>query len=421
MQERLLHTVWQYSLYTTTNMKTVDGDDVVVIHPGRYNTDAGPDFLEAKIKIGNATLVGHVEMHVHSRDWSKHGHQHDDAYKNVILHVVYDYNEHDKLDNIPTVCIAPYVSDGTLQHYEYLMYSKESLPCSGKLDKVKDITKYSWLTRLLAERWEDKLGNWQDVLNESAGDWSNLLYYRLAANFGFKVNTDAFLELAKSLPLKVLAKHKDNLNQVEALLFGQAGMLDASIDDAYFQSLADEYKFLKQKYELTPIDANLWKFMRMRPANFPTIRIAQFAALIHKSVHLFANIIEKSTVKDIQPLFDVTASEYWNKHYLFGELADKEQKKRLGKSSVQNLIINTVAPIKFLYASQQGTEIQQEEALKLLDELPAEKNRIIAIWQEHKWAPENASQSQAQIQLYNNYCTNKKCLDCAIGLSIVKS
>lgn len=421
MQEQLLHTVWQYSLYNPADLQTIDGEQVTVIHPGRYNRDAGPDFLEAKVKVGDTTLAGHVEMHVRSSDWLKHGHQNDEAYKNVILHVVYEHDSDAGPEHTPVLCIANYIPQNVLSSYQYLAHIDNDIPCAKRLEEVKDITKYSWLTRMLAERWQDKLSGWEELLDESAGDWSSLLYWRLAANFGFKVNGDAFLELARSLPLKILAKHKDNLMQVEALLFGQAGMLAEQMDDVYYNALQTEYNFLKKKYELELIATVRWKFMRMRPANFPTIRIAQFAALIHQSVHLFATIIEKSSLKEIAGLFDVKAGKYWDKHYRFGELSDKEQVKVLGKTSVHNIIINTVAPIKFLYADNMGTQAQKDDALKLLDELPVENNRITKRWQALNWPAENASQSQAQIQLYNNYCTQKRCLECAIGLSILKS
>lgn len=421
MQEKLLHTIWQFSLYQPQNLKTTAGESVTVIHPGQYNSNAGPDFLEAKVKVGDTTLAGHVEMHVNSSDWHKHGHSNDDAYKNVILHVVYEDDLSGTLEHIPTVCLKSAIDNSVLTEYQYLMYQDKKIPCAGKISEVRDITKYSWYTRMLAERWEQKLFDWKNDLLESKGDWSNLLYIRLAANFGFKVNTEAFMMLANSLPLKVLAKHKTNLLQIEALLFGQAGMLEEEFKDVYPNALKTEYYFLKKKYNLHSIPLHLWKFMRMRPANFPTIRIAQFAALIHQSIHLFSVIIDKSSVKEITQLFKVKASDYWDTHYGFDELSEKEQKKKLGKSSVHNLIINTVAPVKFLYASQQGTEKQKEDALKLLDELPAEQNNIISQWQIINEAPENASQSQAQIQLYNNYCKHKKCLECAIGVSILKS
>ncbi len=420
MQEKLLHTIWQYSLYNPSGLQTQDGETVTVVYNGRYNTNAGPDFLEGKIKVGNTMLVGHVEMHVKSSDWIKHGHEADEAYKNVILHVVYE-DDAEGPENVPVLCLAKYIPENVLNSYEYLSYANNDIPCANRLGSVKDITKYSWLTRLLAERWQEKLSGWDELLDESAGDWSSLLYWRVAANFGFKVNAEAFLELARSLPLKLLAKHKTNLMQIEALLFGQAGMLAEQLDDVYYNALQTEYNFLKKKYKLEPIPAHMWKYMRLRPANFPTIRIAQFASLVHQSVHLFATIVEQSSLKEIMPLFDVQASEYWDKHYRFGELAEKERVKKLGKSSVQNIIINTVAPIKFLYAGSMGTQQQKDDALKLLDELPAESNNITKRWQVLNWPAENASQSQAQIQLFNNYCTEKRCLECAIGLSLLRS
>ncbi|MCB0700730.1 MAG: DUF2851 family protein [Chitinophagales bacterium] len=421
MQEKLLHTVWQYSLYQPTALTTTDGEDITVVHPGRYNIDAGPDFLEAKIKVGKTTLAGHVEIHVKSSDWKRHKHDNDDAYKNVILHVVYEHDADEGPANTPVLCIAKHIAPNTLKAYQYLSYTEESLPCAKRVGEIKDIVKSSLLTRMLAERWEHKLSGWEELLEESAGDWSGLLYLRMAANFGFKVNADAFLQLAKSIPLKVLAKHKDNLLQVEAILFGQAGMLDGDFTDVYPNALQTEYNFLKKKYKLQPMDAHLWKFMRLRPANFPTIRIAQFAALIHKSVHLFSKVIEQNGYKETASLFDVAASEYWNTHYRFDEPSEKEQKKKLGKASIQNIIINTVAPVKFLYAQNMGTQYDKEDALKLLDEIPAESNRIIKIFSSANWAAANASQTQAQIQLYNNYCSQKRCLECAVGIGLLKS
>lgn len=421
MQESFLHAVWRYSLYRPEGLSTTEGQPVTIIQSGTYNTNAGPDFLEAKVKVGSTTLVGHIELHVKSSDWRKHEHDGDAAYNNVILHVVYEDDAKDATTHIPTLCIKQSIPDSVLGQYHRLIQNNDKLPCAASLSDVRDITKESWLSRMLAERWEQKLAGWQDVLEDSQGDWRELLYQRLATNFGFKVNADAFQELARSLPLNILAKHGNNLLQIEALLFGQSGMLDDTFEDEYPKSLKKEYNFLKKKYRLTPLESTRWKFMRMRPANFPTVRIAQFAALIFSSVHLFSQIIEKSDTKEVAALFDVAASEYWDNHYRFDEESKVKRKKKLGESSVQNIIINTVAPIKFLYASQQAADKLKDDALTLIDNLPAEQNRIIDIWDAHNWKPVNAAQSQAQIQLYNNYCINKRCTECAIGLSILKS
>jgi len=242
----------------------------------------------------------------------------------------------------------------------------------------------------------------------------------MAASFGFKTNATPFLMLAQSIPLNVLAKHRKDLLQIEALLFGQAGFLDGDIKEAYPLQLQKEYDYLQKKYKLTPIPVHLWKFLRMRPANFPTVRIAQFAALIHRSVHLFSKLIETASIKEITPLLDVTASEYWKTHFRFDEVQKTPSDKHLGTSSIHNIIINTITPVKFLYAQSQGTATQQEAALQLLESIPAEKNKILTLWNDTGWLSESAAQSQALIQLYNNYCSSKRCLECSIGLSILK-
>lgn len=421
MQEKLLHFIWQHSLYNSGALKTKDGETITVIHPGRLNTNAGPDFLEARIRIGNTTFAGHVEMHVNASDWLKHGHQHDAAYNNVILHVVHKNDSVEGLEHLPTLELNEHIPAHIDNQYAALINTPQSIPCSAHLSSIRPLTKEAWLTRLLAERWEQKLTDWKDLLSLSAGDWSSLLYWRIAANFGFKVNAHPFLVLAHSLPLNVLAKHRENLMQIEALLFGQAGMLQDDFTEEYPRALQREYEYLAKKYKLRPIATHLWKFLRLRPANFPTVRIAQFAALVHKSLHLFSKIIENYDVKEISSLLDVTASEYWDNHYRFEETHDNPAKKHLGKSSIHNIIINTIAPIQFLYAAEQGTTAQQEKALQLLDAIPAEKNNILELWNDNGWNALNAAQSQAMIQLYNTYCTQKRCLECTIGLNIIKS
>lgn len=420
MQEKLLQFIWQYSLYNPSQLQTTNGEPITVVHPGRYNTNAGPDFLEAKVRVGDTLLAGHVELHVNNSDWQKHGHQHDDAYRSVILHVVYNYDGGEGPAHTPVLELRNYIMPDVLQQYNALMAQVQPIPCASQLQQVKDITKESWLTRILAERWEEKQALWQELLDKSAGDWRNVLYWRMAYNFGFKLNADVFLELALSIPHNVFAKG-GSLLQIEAILFGQAGMLESDFQDEYPNTLKKEYQYLKQKYRLTPLPAHRWKYLRLRPANFPTIRIAQFAALVHKSFHLFSQIAETNTIKEIMSLLDVTASEYWNTHYRFDEPTDIAAAKHLGKSSIQNIIINTIAPIRYLYAQAHGTDKQQELALQLLDELPAEKNHIIEQYNTIGWKAINAAQGQAFIQLYNNYCSKKRCLECAVGLSLLKS
>lgn len=420
MQEKLLQFIWQHSLYRPGALVTANGEPVTVTYPGRLNTNAGPDFLEARVRVGDTMLVGHVELHINSSDWQRHGHQNDPAYQNIILHVVY-HNDNGNPDNVPVLELSPHIADSVIDKYAALSQSKMALPCAARLSSVRDITKESWLNRLLAERWEEKLASWKELLDESAGDWRNLLYWRMAANFGFKVNADPFLAMARSLPLNILAKHHDNPVQIEALLFGQAGMLEYDFEEQYPNELKKEYAYLRHKYRLQPIEEKLWKFLRMRPANFPTVRIAQFAALVSKSLHLFSQIVEAKTVKEIMPLIEVTASAYWDDHVRLDEKQEVSSPKKLGKDSILNIIINTIAPIQFLYAVRQGESQLQERALQLLESIPAEKNNITAVWQDHGWKAPDAGHSQALIQLYNNYCTHKRCLDCAIGHSILRS
>jgi hypothetical protein len=300
------------------------------------------------------------------------------------------------------------------------MQPGRKLPCAGLHNGIKYIVKENWLNTLLAERWEQKLADWNIMLENTAEDWRNLLYWRMAANFGFKVNATPFLMLAQSLPLNITAKHKENPLQVEALLFGQAGMLSGTFEDEYPNDLQKEYNYLRKKYKLTPIPVHLWKYLRMRPANFPTIRIAQFAALMQQSVHLFSKVIETHSVRDIEPLLNVTANSYWDTHFTFDELQNKSTPKSLGKSSIQNIIINTIAPIQFLYAAKQDNFKLHDSALQLLETVPPEKNNIISLWEENGWHAANAAQSQGLLQLYNKYCNFKRCLECTIGFIAVR-
>ena len=420
MNEGLFQLIWAHSLYRTGGLVTTSGEEVTVIFSGRLNRNAGPDFLEARIKIGGTTWVGNVEMHLKTGDWLKHGHDNDPAYRNIILHVVYEHDGTQLSGNGPTLELKPHIDQAVLQRAAALLQNPGRLPCSGLHLNVKYLVKANLMSRLLAERWEQKLESWNIFLEHSAEDWRNLLYHRMAANFGFKVNEAPFLMLAQSLPLNVVSKHRDNPLQIEALLFGQAGMLKRTWEDRYPNDLQKEYGYLQKKYHLTPLPEHLWKFLRMRPANFPTIRIAQFAALLQQSVHLFSSVIEKQVVKDIYPLLDVSAGSYWDTHFTFDEPQKKSVPKNLGRTSVENIIINTIAPIKFLYASRQEHENNVEQVLQLLETVPPEKNNITAVFEADGWPAYHAAQSQALIQLYNAYCSPKRCLECSVGLSILK-
>lgn len=420
MTEALFQFIWKHSLYNPTGLKSTSGEDIQVVFSGNINKDSGPDFSEARIRVGNTLLIGNVELHINASDFQKHGHLKDNAYSNLILHVVYNNDLSNFLPSTPTLVLKEHLSDELIKKYDELLVANRPIPCGEQHLRVRDITKESWQSRLLAERWEQKLLDWNVMLENSAEDWRNLLYWRLGANFGFKTNADAFLTLVRSIPLNVLARHRENLMQIEALLFGQAGMLNEPFKDEYPTILQNEYYYLSKKYSLTPMPVHLWKFLRMRPANFPTIRIAQFAKLIHESVHLFSKLIASHSVKEVEAQFNISASDYWDNHFVFDEEVHEVSPKKLGKTSIQNIVINTIAPIQFLYASKQDTGNLAELAIQLLDTVKAEENHIISYWEQVGWKPKNASQSQALLQLYKCYCSQKKCLQCAIGLQIIK-
>jgi len=413
--------IWQYSLFQNEGLFTLGGEPLLVQFPGKKNTNAGPDFEEAKVRIGSTLLVGNVELHLKTSDWYRHGHQHNKAYDNIVLHVVWENDlPLDEKSNVPVMEMRNHIPEHILNNYEALQYTLQTIPCAAHLAEVNILTKEAWLSRMLAERWEMKFAEWDDLLKLNAGDWRVLLYWRLAANFGFKTNAVPFLLLAQSLPVNILGRHHKNLFQIEALFFGQAGMLDQEFTEEYPFKLKQEYQYLQRKYKLEPITSHLWKFMRMRPANFPSIRIAQFAALVHQSLHLFTQIISSSSLADLEQLFEVSASDYWDNHFRFEEAQNGNSAKNFGTESIQNVILNTIAPIRYMFSSRSGLGDHCETSVELLEKLSAEKNKIINEWISLKWLPENAAQSQALIQLFNNYCSHKKCLNCSIGNSIIR-
>lgn len=420
MNESLFQYLWQYNLFQPSGLLTTDGDSIQIISSGTLNTDSGPDFKGGKIKIKQTIWVGNIELHVKSSDWLKHKHQEDPAFNNIILHVVYENDQELPDTNFPTLELKNQIDTSVINHYENLMSKLDKIPCHDQLPSVPELHLSSWYGRLIAERWEQKLKEWETLWIQSNNDWRTLLYYRMAANFGFHVNRDAFLELALSLPLNILIKHRKSLTQTEALLFGQSGLLNLKKHDEYSGKLEKEYHFLRRKYSLEPMKAEKWKFMRMRPANFPTIRIAQFAFLLHKSLELFSKMMEIRSAKEMMPLLNLEASEYWQTHYRFSEISTEKSKKKLGIDAINNILINTVAPMQFLYAKLQGQSNLQETSMNLLQSLPPENNNIIREWKERGIKAKDALESQALIQLFQNYCSSKDCLNCSIGHFLLK-
>ena len=419
--ELLFQFIWQHSLFRPADLRTADGEKIVVLYPGRRNTHAGPDFEEAKIRIGDTLLVGNVELHIKASDWYRHGHHYNKAYDNIILHVVWQNDVPVKGNNlVPLLEMAPHIPPHIISNYQVLSHTLRTIPCAAHLDKVSALNRQAWLTRLLAERWEMRFAEWDAQLKQNAGDWRVLLYWRLAANFGFKTNAVPFLLLAQSLPVNILGRHRQSLFHIEALLFGQAGMLDRDFREEYPFRLRQEYEYLRRKYQLQALDAKIWKFMRMRPANFPTVRIAQFAALIHHSLHLFTQIVASSSFEELAQLFEVSASDYWEHHFRFEDEARSKAPKHLGADSIRNIVINTIAPIRHYYSQRSGLGDHCETSLQLLEQMAAEKNRLISEWEEAGWIPAHAAESQGMIQLFNQYCSHKRCLQCSIGHSVIR-
>ncbi len=419
MKESILHYIWQQKLFSTYILKTTEGEEVEVIDVGKFNTDAGPDFFNAKIRIGDTLWAGNVEIHSRSTDWNRHNHQLDKAYDSVILHVVKEADtEVFRIDGqkIPQIQLI-YPKQIEL-NYERLIGEKKWIPCVGKIQNVPEIFIQSWKNTLLIERLEQKTKIIAGLLDESNQHWEEAFYITLARNFGFGTNSQAFESLAKSTPLSILGKHKDQLFQLEALLFGQAGLLNEETADEYALRLKQEYVFLRSKYLLQAIDGSQWKLLRLRPDNFPYIRIAQFAALIHTSSKLFSKMVENPTIDYLRGIFTCEPSDYWNTHYLFVHESTAKSKK-LGTQSIHGILINTVVPFLFCYGYLKSNQNLKDKALQILEQIPGESNAIVNGWNNLGVKTKTAYDSQALLQLKKFYCDEKKCLRCRIGHKVL--
>ena len=421
MKEEFLHFIWEHRLFDKTDLKTVDGEKLEIISTGQPNSNSGPDFFNARIRIGETTWAGNIEIHQKSSHWYQHRHETDAAYDNVILHVVELHDKpvliHDH--QIPVVEIK--YPPAILENFEQLLKSKRWIACEERLPETDPFVLRFWFSSLMIERLQAKTSSILELLQQNKNNWNETFYQLLARNFGMKINALPFELLAKSLPLSILSKHKNDLFQIEALLFGQSGLLNETLlGDDYYLALRNEYSFLYKKYGLSGIEAHLWKFMRLRPVNFPTIRIAQLAMLIHRSSALFSHILESETLEELKNLFDVATSEYWETHYRFNKTSGK-LKKTFGETAFHNLVINTIVPMLFVYGDQHLDQAMKDRALRLLESLPPESNQIIKKWNELGIDSQSAFETQALIQLKNCYCELKKCLHCQLGAKIITS
>ena len=415
--ETLLHYVWKHKLYEASELLTGRGISFEIIDQGMHNFNAGPDFFNAKIKMEGRIWVGNIEIHTASSDWYKHQHEKDKAYNSVILHVAETIDTDEIRDSagriIPQWMMK--IPERIRANYLFLLNNDTSIPCLGKFSEIPDIYLSDWKNALLIERLERRTNALLQLLDERKDDWNEVFYIALARNFGFGINNDAFERLAKSLPLNIIRKHQDSATQVEALFLGQAGLFDdENPEDEYFLELQKEYNFLRKKYKLNPLEPHIFRSLRIRPNNFPHIKIVQLAAIIRKKQGLFSNLLSISELAPLYSLFCSEISEYWLTHYHFGKSSVKKT-KNLGLSAIQLLVINTVVPVFFAYGRKKNLETYTERAMHFLESLKPESNSIITMFSRSGMQIQNACDTQALIQLKREYCEQKKCIYCRIG------
>lgn len=424
MKEDFVQYVWQYQLFEKGQLKTIDDKVLTILKVGSKNLDSGPDFSQARIVLDNIEWAGHVEVHLSSELWLAHKHQEDVAYDNVILHVVWKYTKPIYRKDgsiIPTLELQNISFSNVVESYKNLIAQKEDILCAKYINNCTELSKIAMLEKALAHRFEKKSKVVLDFLYTNNNDWEETAYQVLGQNMGFKLNADPFLKLTQILPFRILKKHKGNLFQMEALIYGQAGFLEEAIDD-YQISLKGEYNYLAQKYCIfeNRMNKHEWKFLRTRPSNFPSIRMAQFAAILNNINSLFSFFIEKSDTKEFLKVFKSAPSEYWKTHLIFGKESNRPN-NGMGKSSIETILINTCVNLLISFSKQAAAPKFFETAVEILEEILPEKNFIIAKWQNLGLNAANGFDSQALIEQYNEFCIKKRCVSCAVGAEILKN
>lgn len=424
MKEEFLHYLWKYGLYDHERLVDNENNKILVINPGEYNHDSGPDFFNARISVAGTVWAGNIEIHTKSSHFGTHGHHNDPAFNNVILHVVAENDKRVFNQNGEEILTAELPFDMTYyEKYLSLVNNPYIIACQDEVKKIDSILVRHWLNSLIIERFHAKSDSILKIFSETGNDWDETFYRVLSRYFGFRVNTEPFEMLATALPFRIIRKHSDNIFQIEALLFGTAGLLDVSLfrealSDEYYCNLIKEYGILSSKYSLRPLHGWIWKFSRLRPSNFPTIRLSQLAAMLSVSGGIFSRVLEAVDLKQIKSLFEVSASAYWDDHFIFGRRS-RNFEKHTGTQAAEILLINSVIPIIFVYGQIRDSHDLCERALCFLENIPPEKNIIISEWESSGIISESAFYSQALIQLRNEYCRKRKCLDCSIGNKII--
>lgn len=414
--------IWQSRFIGNGPYHICDGAILEIYATGTLNLNQGPDFLNARIKIGNTAWAGNIELHIYASDWYKHKHEKDPNFKNIILHIVWvnDLVIKDQFNNpIPCFCLQPYVSSILLDKYRSLMMSNAFLkPCHSYLPAMNSLQWLAWKERLVVERLEKRSQKIFQYCREAKQDWETITWWLLTSNMGLKVNEAVFESVAKSISLKILANHRNQIQQLEALLMGQANLLNQNFQEHYPILLQREYRYLKKKYRLQE-QTGQPAFLRMRPASFPTIRLAQLASMIQSKDHFFDFFIHATTLSSVKEILIVQPNDYWLYHYQ-PDMPSAYREKRLGNSMVNSILINTVIPLLFCYGQIMKEPIYQERALNWLMEIGAEQNRYTRDWLGYKIISQSAFDSQALIELSNAYCKEKRCLECAVGAAILK-
>lgn len=428
--EQLLHYVWKHKLFPLTELSTTQGRRVEVIDPGLHNSNAGPDFFNAKVKIDGTLWVGNIEIHDKASDWVLHGHDKDERYDNVILHVCgcVDAEVMNSKGEYLTQMVLS-VPDSVINNYKELLSVDLYPPCYQIIPSLARLTVHAWMSALQTERLSQKTEAIEERVKRCNGDWENAYFVTLARNFGFGINGDAFEEWALHIPLHAVDHHRDDLFQIEAIFMGQAGLLEQdtiperyqkdALNDGYFAKLRKEYQYLAHKFGLKPMDYKLWRFLRLRPQNFPHIRISQLAYLYHQRRASLSQLLETYSVKDAKEVLATAVTPYWETHYTFGSTSVRND-KNLSPFSLNLLCINTVVPILFAYGRHRGEEKYCDRAFDFLEQLKPENNHIIRLWQQCGLVVENAGDSQALIQLKKEYCDKKECLRCRFGYEYLK-
>lgn len=423
INEDFLSFLWQFRLFTAQPLYCVGGEPLRIIHPGWLNTHAGPDFMQATLEIAGVRWVGNVEIHVAASDWFSHHHEQDKSYDSVVLHVVHKYDRDIYRANqtlIPVFEIKEVFDLRYLQHYQQLITERTVFPCAAQITHVDPLTVNWMLSRVLTDRLERKSTELLQQVKQLQGDWESALYYALARSFGFKTNTVPFELLAASLRHSILVKHHRDPLQVDALIFGQAGFLEGVFEEIYPQQLQEEYRYLRKKWRLVPIDVSLWKFLRMRPASFPTVRLAQFAALLSRTPVLFAELMHCRELHGLHHFFaQLSTAAYWDNHYTFKKVS-ADAHTHMGVSSVNSILINAFCVVLYSYGKHTANQDYKDRAISFLEEIAAERNHLVDSYVEHGIRIENAFDSQAILELNKYYCSQKKCLNCGIGVKLLK-